>query len=226
MKNFLTSLMVLAILGFAPAYGQDAQQTPQTAGKVEVVKPEDLKDQQQPKAEASKEIVETVPGAIVYVRPFPASPASLAEADYGAFETKTFSWNTSDFKSKGVKSGNNPFCIEVQTHLVVREAGLYQFAVDAFYDGNGSVASKILTLIKLEGNVLTSEIKQAPSTKGVDNRNVGAAKLSPGLYTLQAVCGITLGDFTKEHFTFSLLMKSPSDLSFRAPKADELVLKK
>lgn len=201
--------------------------TPQGPGKMEVVTPEELAKTEAPaapKQEEKKE--ETTPGAIVYVRPFPQSANVLPEADYGAFQTKAFSWNSAEFGGKGVKTSNNQFCIEVQSYLVARGAGLYQFAIDIAYNGKGYPAKQVLSVIKLEGNALVSEMKAVPPGGVLDIRSVGAAKLTPGIYGLQVVSGIELNAIKGESFTYTLLMKGPGDLSFRAPKPDELVLKK
>lgn len=209
----------------APVESAAAQAQP----KVEVVKPEDLaKAEAEKKPEPPKpaEKINTVPGAVVYVRPYPASGTILAEADYGAFTSTKYAWDAQEFAGKGVKLGENPYVLEVQTLLVVKDAGLYQFAVDTNGDllKNNRIDLNYFCLMNLEGNVLTSERKEVPLILK-DNRSVGAAKLSPGIYQLQIACGYNSNPRVTK-MTYSLLMKGPNDLSFRAPKAEELVIKK
>ena len=133
----MKSILLVIVLALLPqvAFSQTppappSPPVPQEPGKVEVVKPDEAQAQAAPKQEENKAQVQTMPGAIVYVRPFPKSLSAMSEADYGAFQTQNFSWDTSDFSNKGVKYGKNQFVVEVQTFLVVKEAGLYQFAID------------------------------------------------------------------------------------------------
>jgi hypothetical protein len=190
------------------------------------VKPEDLAKAEK-KAEPTKPVekIETTPGVVVYARPFPATGNTLSEADYGAFSSTKYAWDVQELSAKGIKVGENPFVLEIQALLVVNEPGLYQFAFDSNVDFTKWGGDKYyLCLMNLEGSALSSERKEVNSqTK--ENRSIGAAKLTPGVYKLQIVGGYS-APIRWAKMTYSLLMKGPNDLSFRTPKAEELVVKK
>lgn len=213
-----------AVTPSAPAPAEAA--APSTQPKIEVVKPEDLAKVEK-KAEPAKpaEKIETTPGVVVYARPFPASGNMLSEADYGAFSSTKYVWDVQELSAKGIKVGENPFVLEIQALLVVKEPGLYQFALDSNVDFTKWGGDKnYLCLINLEGSALTTERKEA-NAQTKENRSVGAAKLTPGVYNLQIVGGYS-APIRWAKMAYSLLMKGPNDLSFRTPKTDELVIKK
>jgi hypothetical protein len=235
----MKALIVILVLCLLPSSGLSQTppapvatpqaQAPEGPGKIEVVKPEDAQAEQPPVATPDKKQEETTPGAIVYVRPYPKEGGSLSEADYGAFQSTGFAFDSSQFSNKGVKTGTNQYCIEIQTYLVAKEDGLYQIAIDMGYDNKSVPTASILSSITLEGVALVNEYKKSGiiGQGPIDNRTVGAAKLSKGIYMLQVIAGVeTNVAKNNTRFEYKMMIKAPGDLSFRAPRSDELVLKK